>query len=47
MWMVEGILEVLGAVTKENFSVFYRLSLVFYAFFPIGCLYVTSNWSSR
>jgi hypothetical protein len=46
MCIVLVFLEVLGAVTKEKFSVFYGLGLVFSAFFPIGCSYVTSDWSS-
>ncbi len=44
--IVEEFFEGLGAVTKELFSVFYGLGLVFNAIFPIGCSYVTSDWSS-
>ncbi len=46
MCIFERFLEILGAVTEEKFWVFYGLGLVFHAFFPIGCSYVTSDWSS-
>ncbi len=46
MCIFERFFEIFGAVTKEKFWVFYGLGLVFHAFFPIGCSYVTSDWSS-